>query len=152
MVNVIAPAAGTRHRGFDLLRVIAMYMVMQIHTGELEYISATGTVLHTPGAWGLTLLLPFIHLYFPAVWGEAFWMLRRRSITSLGYRVCGAGGLCEAIFDGAFASVGLAGSRHGCCGLCGYGGRIFVPAGWRLSTKDQELTWNYVTLNIECDW
>jgi surface polysaccharide O-acyltransferase-like enzyme len=43
----------TRHRGFDLLRVIAIYMVMQIHTGEFEYISTTGTVLHTPGAWAV---------------------------------------------------------------------------------------------------
>jgi oligo-1,6-glucosidase len=34
-VNISAPPIHTRHRGFDLLRVIAIYMVMQIHTGEL---------------------------------------------------------------------------------------------------------------------
>jgi surface polysaccharide O-acyltransferase-like enzyme len=42
-----------RHRGLDLLRVIAIYMVMQIHTGEFEYISPTGTVLHTAGSWAV---------------------------------------------------------------------------------------------------
>lgn len=34
-MNISAPPIHTRHRGFDLLRVIAIYMVMQIHTGEL---------------------------------------------------------------------------------------------------------------------
>ena len=42
-----------RHRGFDLLRVIAIYMVVQIHTGEFEYISPDGTVLHTAGSWAV---------------------------------------------------------------------------------------------------
>lgn len=46
-------AVDKRHRGFDLLRVIATYMVMQIHTGEFEYISADGTVLHTAGSWAV---------------------------------------------------------------------------------------------------
>ena len=36
-VNISAPSTQNRHRGFDLLRVIAIYMVMQIHTGEFEY-------------------------------------------------------------------------------------------------------------------
>ena len=45
--TLVRPA---RHRGFDLLRVIAIYMVMQIHTGEFEYIAADGTVLHTAGS------------------------------------------------------------------------------------------------------
>ena len=43
----------TRHRGFDLLRVIAIYMVVQIHTGEFEYIATDGTVLHTAGSWAV---------------------------------------------------------------------------------------------------
>jgi len=47
------PFAPTRHRGLDLLRVIAIYMVMQIHTGEFEYIAKDGTVLHTPGSWAV---------------------------------------------------------------------------------------------------
>lgn len=42
-----------RHSGLDLLRVIAIYMVMQIHTGEFEYIAADGTVLHTAGSWAV---------------------------------------------------------------------------------------------------
>jgi surface polysaccharide O-acyltransferase-like enzyme len=53
MVNISAFPTHTRHRGFDLLRVIAIYMVMQIHTGEFEYIGPDGTVLHTAGSWAV---------------------------------------------------------------------------------------------------
>ena len=53
VVNISTPLTHNRHRGFDLLRVIAIYMVMQIHTGEFEYISPAGTVLHTAGAWAV---------------------------------------------------------------------------------------------------
>ena len=52
-MNISASPTHTRHRGFDLLRVIAIYMVMQIHTGEFEYIAADGTVLHTAGSWAV---------------------------------------------------------------------------------------------------
>jgi len=52
-VNLSASPTNTRHRGFDLLRVIAIYMVMQIHTGEFEYIATDGSVLHTAGAWAV---------------------------------------------------------------------------------------------------
>jgi surface polysaccharide O-acyltransferase-like enzyme len=52
-VNISAPLNQNRHRGFDLLRVIAIYMVMQIHTGEFEYIGTDGTVLHTAGSWAV---------------------------------------------------------------------------------------------------
>ena len=52
-MNISTSPASTRHRGFDLLRVIAIYMVMQIHTGEFEYIAANGTVLHTAGSWAV---------------------------------------------------------------------------------------------------
>ena len=48
-----SPLTHARHRGFDLLRVLAIYMVMQIHTGEFEYIASDGTVLHTPGSWAV---------------------------------------------------------------------------------------------------
>lgn len=40
-----------RHLGLDLLRVVATYMVMQIHTGEFYYIGSGGTVLNTPDAY-----------------------------------------------------------------------------------------------------
>jgi surface polysaccharide O-acyltransferase-like enzyme len=43
----------SRHRGLDLLRVLATYMVMQIHTGEFEYIATDGSVLHTAGSWAV---------------------------------------------------------------------------------------------------
>ena len=39
-----------RNYGIDLLRVIACYMVMQIHTGEFYYIGPTGNVLNTNDA------------------------------------------------------------------------------------------------------
>jgi Acyltransferase family len=52
-LKISASPVHTRHRGFDLLRVIAIYMVMQIHTGEFEYISPRGTVLHTAGSWAV---------------------------------------------------------------------------------------------------
>jgi surface polysaccharide O-acyltransferase-like enzyme len=52
-LKISASPVHTRHRGFDLLRVIAIYMVMQIHTGEFEYISSNGTVLHTAGSWAV---------------------------------------------------------------------------------------------------
>ena len=48
-----SPLTQTRHGGLDLLRVLAIYMVMQIHAGEFEYIGADGTVLHTPGSWAV---------------------------------------------------------------------------------------------------
>jgi surface polysaccharide O-acyltransferase-like enzyme len=51
--NISAPLTQNRHRGFDLLRVIAIYMVMQIHTGEFEYIGTDGTILHTAGSWAV---------------------------------------------------------------------------------------------------
>lgn len=43
-------ASPARHYGLDLLRVIATYMVIQIHTGEFYYIGAGGTVLATADA------------------------------------------------------------------------------------------------------
>ncbi|EDM34167.1 hypothetical protein PBAL39_03324 [Pedobacter sp. BAL39] len=39
-----------RHYGFDILRVIACYMVIQIHAGEFYYIGPGGAVLNTPDA------------------------------------------------------------------------------------------------------
>ena len=40
-----------RNFGLDILRVLACYMVLQIHAGEFYYISQQGTVLHTTDAW-----------------------------------------------------------------------------------------------------
>ena len=40
----------SRNFGLDLLRVIACYMVAQIHTGEHYYIAADGSALHTHAA------------------------------------------------------------------------------------------------------
>ncbi len=40
----------SRHLGLDLLRVLAIYMVVQVHTGEFYYIGPDGVVLNTPAA------------------------------------------------------------------------------------------------------
>jgi surface polysaccharide O-acyltransferase-like enzyme len=39
-----------RHYGFDLLRILACYMVIQIHTGEFYYIGNGGAVINSPAA------------------------------------------------------------------------------------------------------
>jgi surface polysaccharide O-acyltransferase-like enzyme len=39
-----------RNYGLDILRVLACYMVIQVHTGEFYYIGANTTVLHTSNA------------------------------------------------------------------------------------------------------
>jgi surface polysaccharide O-acyltransferase-like enzyme len=39
-----------RHYGLDVLRVIACYMVVQVHSGEFYYIGNVGQTLNTPGA------------------------------------------------------------------------------------------------------
>jgi hypothetical protein len=46
-VNICAPPIHTRHRGFDLLRVIAIYMVMQIHNGEFFFRTLLRTAVVT---------------------------------------------------------------------------------------------------------
>ncbi len=45
-----APQSSSRNLGLDLLRVVATYMVVQIHTGEFYYISPSGSVVNTPAA------------------------------------------------------------------------------------------------------
>lgn len=45
-----------RHLGLDLLRVLATYMVMQVHAGEFYYIGSGGTVLNTVDAYWVGLL------------------------------------------------------------------------------------------------
>jgi surface polysaccharide O-acyltransferase-like enzyme len=46
-MTTVKPA---RHYGLDILRVIACYMVVQIHTGEFYYIGDAGNVLNTADA------------------------------------------------------------------------------------------------------
>ena len=46
----MADVKATRHFGFDFLRVLACYMVMQVHTGEFYYIGTNGLVLNTPNS------------------------------------------------------------------------------------------------------
>jgi surface polysaccharide O-acyltransferase-like enzyme len=46
----MAPTPPKRHYGLDILRVIACYMVIQVHSGEFYYIGNIGQVLNTPDA------------------------------------------------------------------------------------------------------
>jgi surface polysaccharide O-acyltransferase-like enzyme len=46
----MTPAKPARHFGLDLLRVLACYMVVQIHTGEFYYIGPNLVLLNTPDA------------------------------------------------------------------------------------------------------
>ena len=46
----MTPSKPERNIGLDLLRVIACYMVIQIHTGEFYYIGEAGKVLNTVDA------------------------------------------------------------------------------------------------------
>ncbi len=44
-----------RNAGLDILRVLACYMVVQIHTGEFFYISPDGGILHGAGNFWVTI-------------------------------------------------------------------------------------------------
>jgi oligo-1,6-glucosidase len=73
-VNISAPPIHTRHRGFDRFRVIAIYMVMQIHTGEFF----VRTLLRTAVVTALLSLAAasgqgpkLINGYEPKWWKEA---------------------------------------------------------------------------------
>src|ERR1700754_1920703 len=46
-MTTVKPA---RNYGLDVLRVIACYMVIQVHSGEFYYIGDGGVVLNTPDA------------------------------------------------------------------------------------------------------
>src|ERR1700759_709489 len=56
-----------RHYGFDLLRIVACYMVIQIHTGEFYYIGDGGVVINTPNshivAWFNSGFRPCVPLF-----------------------------------------------------------------------------------------
>jgi surface polysaccharide O-acyltransferase-like enzyme len=46
----------SRNHGLDILRVLASYLVIQVHAGEFFYISSTGTVLSGDGPFWVGLL------------------------------------------------------------------------------------------------
>lgn len=46
----MTPTPVKRHYGLDVLRVIACYMVLQVHSGEFYYIGNIGQTLNTPDA------------------------------------------------------------------------------------------------------
>jgi surface polysaccharide O-acyltransferase-like enzyme len=54
-----------RNLGLDLLRVVATYMVMQIHTGEFYYIGSDGTVLNTANAYWVGWLNSLFRMCVP---------------------------------------------------------------------------------------
>jgi hypothetical protein len=85
IVTISASLTHTRHRGFDLLRVLAIYMVMQIHTGEFEYIAPDGTVLHTAGSWAVGWTNSLLRVCVPLfVMITGFFFSHRTSANSSG--------------------------------------------------------------------
>ena len=54
-METLLPKPPLRNAGLDILRVLACYMVVQIHTGEFFYISPEGGVLNGPGAFWVAI-------------------------------------------------------------------------------------------------
>ncbi len=54
MKTVVAKPSA-RNAGLDILRVLACYMVVQIHTGEFFYITPEGGVLNGPGSFWVAI-------------------------------------------------------------------------------------------------
>lgn len=100
-------------------------------------------------AWGVTLLLPFVRLSFPQVWGEAFW----NSIGGayyfsgyLGYFVLGHYLRFHLSLRPVFSRILGLGLL-----LVGYGFTYWGFASrlsWAHSISELELTWSYLTANV----
>ena len=54
-MDTISPQLKQRNAGLDILRVLACYMVVQIHTGEFFYITPEGGVLHGAGSFWVAI-------------------------------------------------------------------------------------------------
>ena len=54
-METVLTKPSVRNAGLDILRVLACYMVVQIHTGEFFYISPEGGVLNGPGAFWVAI-------------------------------------------------------------------------------------------------
>ncbi len=67
--------AASRHLGLDLLRVLAIYMVVQIHTGEFYYIGPVGNVLNTPAAHWVGWLNSLLRVCVPLFVTISGWFL-----------------------------------------------------------------------------
>ena len=54
-METVLSKPSVRNAGLDILRVLACYMVVQIHTGEFFYISPEGGVLNGPGSFWVAI-------------------------------------------------------------------------------------------------
>ena len=100
-------------------------------------------------AWGVTLLLPFGRLYFPEVWGEAFWNHIGGAYYFsgyLGYFVLGHYLRVHLKLDAARSrSLGTALLLLG-YGLTYWGFASRLP--WARTVPELELTWSFPTFNV----
>jgi surface polysaccharide O-acyltransferase-like enzyme len=99
--------------------------------------------------WGVTLLLPFIHLYFPDVWGECFW----NATPTLYYFSGFLGYAVLAAYIRRFVMAPSRGLDWAAIAMivAGYivtAGGFLYRLGREHEIKSLELTWNYATLNV----
>lgn len=101
------------------------------------------------GLWAVTLLLPFIHLFFSAVWGECYWNATPTLYYFsgfIGYAVLAAyikrfWMAPSLLIDGLAVSMVVAGYA---ATLAGFLYRL----GYEHEVKSLELTWNFTSLNV----
>jgi surface polysaccharide O-acyltransferase-like enzyme len=99
--------------------------------------------------WAVTLLLPFIHLFFSAVWGECYWNATPTLYYFsgfIGYAVLAAYikrfWMAPSLrIDGLAVSMVVAGYA---ATLAGFLYRL----GYEHEVKSLELTWNFTSLNV----
>jgi surface polysaccharide O-acyltransferase-like enzyme len=99
--------------------------------------------------WGMTLLLPYIHLFAPEVWGEGYWT----ETPTLYYFSRFIGYVVLAVYIKRFL---MTPSLRADCIAIGLvvSGYAFTLAGFLLrlryeqEVKNLELTWNFTTLNV----
>jgi surface polysaccharide O-acyltransferase-like enzyme len=100
-------------------------------------------------AWGVTLLLPFVRLYFPEMWGEAFWNHIGGGYYFsgyLGYFVLGHYLRVHLHLD-AVRSRGLGAALLALgYGLTYWGFASRLP--WAHTIPELELTWSFPTFNV----
>ena len=99
--------------------------------------------------WGMTLLLPFIHLFFSQVWGECYW-----NATPTLYYFSGFMGY--AVLAAYIKRFWMAPSLRIdwlaiCMVVAGYAitaGGFLYQLRYEQVVKNLELTWNFTTLNV----
>ncbi len=99
--------------------------------------------------WGVTLLLPFIHLYFPDVWGECYWNATPTLYYFsgfMGYAVLAA--YIRRFLMAPSSGLDWAGVGMIVAGYIATAGGFLYRLGREHEVKSLELTWNFTTLNV----